>query len=212
MKTEKAILRRLKAWANNPMLVSGTYKLFTYLPFEKIPAEYSKFFDEQAKNVWDSDLKDFTEEKMIPFVDNQLRLILDTLAKGNIINAIGLFPAVLADLWVFDYPIDKLIGSLNKEVNSYRETIKVNGILADEILMIYSFQLIREIQKTLVNYAPSYDVDKSEENIVSKFLEINSRSILGSQKINKLVDSALEEYKEKEANEDEKIQDNSLVA
>lgn len=49
MRTERAILKRVKFWKDNPMLVSGVYRLFIYLDWSSIPEEYHEFFQKSQR-------------------------------------------------------------------------------------------------------------------------------------------------------------------
>lgn len=216
MKTDKAILRRINAWKTNPMLVSGVYKLFTYIPFEKIPAEYAGHFAEEARKIWDEDIRNFTVEQMHEMLNSEIILVLESLASGNVVNAVGFFPTVLADLWAFDYPVDKLTGKLNKEISDYTKLLKTNKPLADEVLMLSMFQMIHDIHKMLPDFKPTYDIEKTEEKIIEKFLEftrvLEATGGIVTPSIDQAVDKALADYKEQNSEADNNVQDNSLAA
>ena len=49
MRTHKAILKKVKEWQGNPMMVAGVYRLFTYLPWSMIPEQYKEFFPKEAE-------------------------------------------------------------------------------------------------------------------------------------------------------------------
>lgn len=215
MRTKKAIKRRIKAWQNNAMFVSGIYKLFTYLPFAEIPEEYKQYFNQEAIDVWDKDLDSFTEKDMYSFIDNQIRLILTLLSKGNVVSAVGLIPTVLADIFMFDYSVDQLQAKLNKLIKNYASTAELKPLLAEELATIETFEILRDVQRLLKDYRPSYNLELSEESIVAGMIEKNSKAMPISMDLGSSIDKALADYKEKtrEAElENDKVQNNSLPA
>lgn len=167
MRTKKVILRKADEWKDNPMLVSGLYRLFTYLPWEAIPEEYKKFFPEESEKIWDEDLKDFDKKDILRDIDAEIRAILKVLVKKNITNSMGLIPMILADAYMYGVGIATFQGSLLKIINTYKLNMDVDRELAEQLVTIQTIELIKEIISKL-NLNLSFDIEKVRAEIAEQ--------------------------------------------
>jgi len=167
LRTRKAILRKASEWKNNPMLVSGLYRLFTYLPWEAIPKKYKEFFPKESEKVWDEDLKEFNKDEILRDIDAEIRAILKVLVKKNITHSIGLIPMILADMYMYDIGIAPFQGKLLKITNTYKINTDIDRNLAEQLATIQIINLLKEFIKKL-NLNLSFDIDRVREEIAEQ--------------------------------------------
>ena len=84
MKTSKVILRKILEWENNPMCVSGLYRLLVYLKWDEIPEKYQVFFPEEAKATWDDESALNNKKELLYDIEAEVRAVLQGLDKKNI--------------------------------------------------------------------------------------------------------------------------------
>jgi hypothetical protein len=158
LRTKKEALRKIEEWKNNPMLVSGIYRLFTYLPWDTIPEEYKTFFPAEAKEKWDEDLSSYGKTEVELDIDAEVRAILKVLVKKNVTHCMGLIPMVLADVYMHGTGISVFQSSLIKIINNYKKYVDIDRQLAEQYSMIEIIDLL----KTIINKVGiklSFDID-----------------------------------------------------
>lgn len=203
MRTEKVILRKINEWKNNPMLVSGVYRLFTYLPWEKIPDEYKEFFPEEAKEKWNDDLKTYTKENILLDIGAQINALVKVMAKKNITHSIGLIPMIMADIFMYGKSIIKIQTVLNKLIKEYKDYIMIDRNLAEQYSAIILLDLLRYIIK-YVNIEFTYDFEDAAEKVMEKYKD---KENIITKEVDEQINKALKDYddtvKGKESKEDE---------
>jgi hypothetical protein len=198
MKTNKSILKKVSEWEGNPMLVAGVYRLFVYLPWEKIPEKYKGFFPEEAKDEWDKDLElKSDKDTILVDIESELRAILNTLAKKNIINCLGIFPMIFADAFMADLPVGALQGKLLKVIGDYKENIELDMALAESLVVWEIFELIEDIVKKL-NIKLSFDLKQAFDQVLKAISDVEKAATpaISDPNISKAVDDALVKEKE----------------
>ena len=147
MRTQKQILRKIDAWKNDPMMVSGVYRLFTYIPFESIPEEYHSHFPEEAREKWNDDLNQYTRAHLYLDVEAQMNAFLKIISKKNIVHCIGLIPMMLADLYMADISANKLQARLSKLKREYQEEVAINRVTAEQVAIHEMLEILLEIKR-----------------------------------------------------------------
>jgi hypothetical protein len=199
MRTNKTILRKINEWDGNPMLVAGMYRLFTYLPWELVPEKYKEFFPPEAKDTWDDDIGKVDLNVLKQDIVSEVRAILNVLAKRNVTHALGLIPMILADLFIIDRNIGAIQGNLSKIINDYKDNVDIDRELAEQLSMFNLIELLESII-TKANIELTFDFDKAVEQVLeaaNKLLE--EQKDIVTPAIDKQIDQALKEYKEKES-------------
>lgn len=168
MRTQKVILRKIKEWKDNPMLVAGIYRLFTYIPWEAIPDEYKSFFPEEAKDTWDDDLKNYGKKDMLLDINTEVRAILQVLAKKNVTHCLGLVPIVLADIYMYGAGINKFQSSLLKIISSYKEYVDIDRPLAEQYAIIGTVELLKNIVNN-IKIKLTFDIDAVLQKLLSDY-------------------------------------------
>jgi hypothetical protein len=168
LRTKQAILKKVEHWKLYPMMVTGIYRLFTYLPFEDIPKEYKEFFPEDAKDSWADDLKNFGREEIETELIVEMRALLQILAKRNIINALGVVPMLFADMYMANYGVSSFQGKLLKITKTFQEVVNVDRSLAEQLAMQEIIELLKEIIKKM-NLKVPFDMDKVLEQMVESY-------------------------------------------
>lgn len=199
MRTNKTILRKINEWDGNPMLVAGMYRLFTYLPWSLVPEKYKEFFPAEAKETWDDDIGKVDLELLKQDIISEVRAILNVLAKRNVTHALGLIPMILADLFIIDRNIGAIQGHLSKIIADYKQNVDIDRELAEQLAMVDVIELLESIIKK-ASITLTFDFDKAVEQVLaaaSKLLE--EQKDIVTPEIDKQIDQALKEYKEKES-------------
>lgn len=195
MRTEKAVLRRIKAWKNNPMLVSGVYRLFTYIHWDKIPEEYHEFFPEEAKETWDNNLDLFSKREVALDILAQIQALLKLVAKKNIINCLGIIPMLMADIYMFGKSTDRVQADLLKVIRNYQDYIDIDRALAEE----YAAKAIIDLFKYIISYLklkPHFDFDNAIEGVLKNYEQ--KQGVELTPELNAKIDKVLEEYNEQD--------------
>lgn len=205
MKTHRAILKKIKEWEGNPMLVAGLYRLFAYLPWDLVPDKYKEFFPEDAKDTWMKDDGQYTEEELKQDIESEIRAILNTIAKKNITNSFGIVPMILADLYMMNKRTGALQGQLNKTINTFKDNVELDRKLAEQLAMFEIFDLIRAIiKKAGIEKQMLFDLDKAIDQVVeaSQKIENDVSNVKMTPEMHEKIDEALEKEKEAEEGED----------
>lgn len=204
MRTHKAILKKVKEWQGNPMMVAGVYRLFTYLPWSMIPEQYKEFFPKEAEEKWDEDIGEINLAHLKMDIESEVRAILNMMAKKNVTHCLGLVPMVLADVFIIERSVASLQGRLSKIINTYKENMDIDMELAEYLAVHDLFELLKEIlNKSKINV--SFNLDKAFEQVLEAIEKLkNSENQVGITKdIDKQVDEALTKYKEVQENSTE---------
>jgi hypothetical protein len=168
LRTKRKILKKIDEWKDSPMMVSGVYRLFTYIPFEDIPEKYRSFFPEEAEENWDKDLDEFGEKNIKLDIGAEIRALLKILAKRNITNALGIVPLVLADVYIYGYGTNTFQGTLSKIIKNYTENVDLDRNLAEQLAAIETVELLKDIvAKTKIKLG--YDIDNVVEKLLKKY-------------------------------------------
>lgn len=170
MRTTKRILRQIKEWKEIPMMVAGMYRLFTYIPWEKIPEEYKAFFDEKAKEEWDKDLDSFKEKNIELDIEAEVKAILRVLVKKNVTHSLGLVPIVMADTFIHGINTNKYQAKLAKIIKEYTENVDLDRGLAEQLAIITTVGLLKEIIDD-VNMDLSFDIDSVTDKLMKEYQE-----------------------------------------
>lgn len=205
MKTHRAILKKIKEWEGNPMLVAGLYRLFAYLPWDLVPDKYKEFFPEDAKDTWMKDDGQYTEEELKQDIESEVRAILNTIAKKNITNAFGIVPMILADLYMMNKRTGALQGHLNKTINTFKENVELDRKLAEQLAMFEIFDIIRAIiKKAGIEGQMVFDLDKAIDQVVeaSQKIENDVSNVKVTPEMHEQIEQALEKEKEAEGGEE----------
>lgn len=201
LKTQKAILKKIKEWEGNPMLVAGMYRLFAYLPWVLVPDKYKEFFPEDAKDTWMKDEGNYKEEEILQDIESEIRAILNSIAKKNVTNSLGLIPMILADLFIINKQVGGLQGQLAKTINTFKENIELDRNLAEQLAMFEIFDILRNIIKKAKLKNMSFDFEKALEQVVGTATKITPpepKNVLANPGIEAKVDEALEKEREKD--------------
>ena len=174
---KKAILRKIDAWRDNPVMMTGIYRLLVYLEWDDIPEIYQEFFKEDHK-------KEFIEKgaSTLEFIEQDVELYVKTifneLNKGNVVMSFSLIPPLLADLFVMGKGTDQLQARFIKIVDEYTynwefsipfANMEVLVALADLVTTILSRMKIDldlnlyEISDKILITSPHYVLDEEEE-------------------------------------------------
>jgi hypothetical protein len=168
LRTQKEILRKVELWKDNPMFVSGLYRLFTYLPWSKVPEEYKEFFPKEAAEMWDNDLDLYGNHEVKQDINSEIRAILQVLVKKNITHGIGLVPMILADIYANGNGITIFQGRLSKITDAYKENISYDRELGEKLATFEVIDLLKEISIKL-NIDLSFDIDVVVEQLTEQF-------------------------------------------
>lgn len=167
MRTQKAILRLAKEWAHNELLVTGLYRLFTFLTWENIPEKYKEFYPPKAKDTWDEQLE-HTKEAVLLDIRTEIVAVINALYTQNITHALSILPIILADIFVVNKSIAKLQLALIQTTKNYIENVKAAGPDLAGVEAIYAlFDILKSIQK-LLKLELNFDLDEQLEKIISK--------------------------------------------
>ncbi len=174
---KKAILRKIDAWRDNPVMMTGIYRLLVYLEWDDIPEIYQEFFKEDHK-------KEFIEKgaSTLEFIEQDVELYVKTifneLNKGNVVMSFSLIPPLLADLFVMGKGTDQLQARFIKIVDEYTynwefsiqfANMEALVALADLVTTILSRMKIDldlnlyEISDKILITSPHYVLDEEEE-------------------------------------------------
>ena len=85
VKTTEQILKKVEEWRQSPLLTTGIYTLFTYIPFKAIPDEYKDFFEKEAADIWDTQL-DLTGKEFEVVYSQLVRGVLGQLKNLNMLQ------------------------------------------------------------------------------------------------------------------------------
>lgn len=196
MRTEKTTLRKVKEWQSLPRLVTGMYRLFTYLTWENIPEEYKQFYPPEAKEVWNEDLKLFKEKNIKLDIDAEIKAVFRGLFKKNITQVLSILPIILADVYMLGKPITKQQVKLNKITEEYLKHLEVDSDLAELVAIFDIVDLLTELSK-LAEVNLEFNPRKMLDKILAQN-DIKDLSTLPSD-IDKQVDAALAAYSLKES-------------
>lgn len=168
MRKQKAILSLVDEWKKEPLLVTGLYRLFTYLPWKEIPKEYHSWFPAEAKKDWNKDLKGFKESHIALDVQTQIVAILNALDKKNIIQTFSILPIMLADVYVYGKSVDKLQEELINTTNDFANAVTTAGRGLAEVAAIYSLvDMLKEVQLKL-DLKLDFSIDEQLDKIIEK--------------------------------------------
>lgn len=196
MKTHKAILRKINEWEGNPLMVAGIYRLFVYLPWEYIPEKYKEFFPKEAKETWNNDLAEINSVQIKKDIEAEIRAILNTLAKKNVTNSLGLVPMILADVFIVGETVGALQGKLFKIINTYKKNIELDINLAEQLAIIELFDLFEDIIKK-TNLELSFDIHLAFDQVLKTISKIEEETqTFLSKDVTMQVDQALKTYTE----------------
>ena len=170
MRTKKRILNKAAAWSNNPMMIAGTYKLFTYVPWADIPEKYKPFFDAKAADIWDTDLETYDEDLVKYDIERQIKAILQILVKKNVTHSVGLLPSILADAYAIGLGTSPFEGKILKIVEEYKEIVDFDRTLAEQYVLIKVVDLMKAIVKKL-HYELSFDINHVVELLIKDYAE-----------------------------------------
>lgn len=202
MKTHRKILKKIAEWEGNPMMVAGLYRLFTYLPWEKVPEKYKEFFPPEAPETWDDDLDKYTEEELKLDVEAEIRAMLNVLAKRNITNSLGIVPMILADVFVMDKPAGPIQGQLLTTIQMYKENVYYDRYLAEQLAMFDIFEMIGKIvKKAKINL--SFNLDQAIQQVIEAATKLKEDQDVVTPEVDIKVDQALKEYNEAQKSESE---------
>lgn len=202
MKTHRKILKKIAEWEGNPMMVAGLYRLFTYLPWEKVPEKYKEFFPPEAPETWDDDLDKHTEEELKLDVEAEIRAMLNVLAKRNITNSLGIVPMILADVFVMDKPAGPIQGQLLTTIQMYKENVYYDRYLAEQLAMFDIFEMIGKIvKKAKINL--SFNLDQAIKQVIEAATKLKEDQDVVTPEVDIKVDQALKEYNEAQKSESE---------
>ena len=168
MRTTKRILRQINQWKEVPMMVSGMYRLFTYIPWEEIPEEYKQFFDEKAREEWDEDLDSFKEKNIELDIEAEVKAILRVLVKKNITHSLGLIPIILADSFIYGLSTNKYQAKLAKIIKEYTQNLDIDRSLAEQLAIISTVDLLKEVIDS-VSMELSFDIDEVTAKLMSEY-------------------------------------------
>lgn len=176
MRTQKALKRIIKEWQNNPLLVTGLYRLFTYITWEDIPEKYRAHFPPEAEEGWNDDLTDFKEEHILLDIKTEIVSVMNALYKRNITQAFSIVPIILADTYAYGKPIVKLQVALIKATNEFIDNVKVAGRGLAEVAAIYSVVDILKGVQNILKLKLNFNIDEEEQKIINK---LNSDIVMG---------------------------------
>ena len=206
LKTQKNILKKINQWEGNAMMVAGLYRLFTYLPWEKVPEKYKEFFPPEAHEKWDEDLDKYTEEELKLDVEAEIRAMLNVLAKRNVTNSLGIIPMILADLYVMDKPIGPIQGKLLSTIELYKENVYFDRYLAENLAMFDIFEMLTEIVKK-AKLKLSFNLDQAMLQVVEAATKLKQDEEIVTPEVDMQVDQALKDYKKIKEISDEAIEE-----
>lgn len=205
MRTEKAILRKVREWANNPLIVIGIYRLFTYLKWEAIPEQYKSHFSAEAQATWNDDLETFKEHDIRLDIGAEITAVFQSLFKHNTTQALSVIPIILADIYMLGKPTAKAQKMVINITNKFTKNFQVDPDLAQA----YAVFEIVELLEYLIKLA-DITLPYSPQELLSKVLEkstAKAKSKNGLPKdIDKQIDAALDAYYKAQAEKGE--QDN----
>lgn len=168
MRTEKTIQRLINEWKGNQLLVTGLYRLFTYIKWENISKEYQEHFPPEAKEKWNEDLKDYKEHHILLDIQTEMVSVLNALDKKNITQAFSVIPIMLADTYVYGKPIVKLQVALINATNQFIKNVGTAGRELAEVAAIYDIvDILKEVKK-LLKLNLNFDIDEQLDRIISK--------------------------------------------
>ncbi len=144
VKTTEQILKKVEEWRQSPLLTTGIYTLFTYIPFKSIPDEYKDFFEKEAADIWDTQL-DLTGKEFEVVYSQLVRGVLGQLKNLNIVAAFGFIPMLLADAWVHGVKIGNLEQQLIVAVEKYQEEVAVERPITEMNAIITITEFILEL-------------------------------------------------------------------
>ena len=193
MRTERAILRRIKMWKDNPMLVAGVYRLFTYIRWEKIPDDYKKFFDEKAKEKWDDDLNTYKNKDIALDIKAEMQAILQVLGKKNITHSMGLIPMIMADVYMYGKSTDKIQADILRVIKNYKNYVDVDRTLSEKYAVRAIIDILRYIKREL-NLDLPFDFELAISQVLKQYDNKNGGV---TPEIDKQIDKALEEYNDR---------------
>lgn len=165
MRIKKSIMKKINDWKNEPMLVTGVYRLFTYIPWEDIPKEYKKLFNKEAAKVWNDDLKGYTGKQLLNDAEIQIKGLLRSLPNRNIIHTIGMIPMLLADLYVYGKSVDSLVKRVLNLKDSYLEYVDLDRNSAEVYSILEIADILKDIRKRF-----ELELDFDIDTIVNRIL------------------------------------------
>lgn len=176
MRQKKTILKKINRWHKHPLLITGLYRLFTYIPYEEIPEMHRQFFNEEAKEIWNTDLKDYTEAKILDGIDTQIKDLLRSFSERAYVQTIGMIPVVLADVFVYGQSIDKLLLETLSLSEEYASWTAVDRDLAEHYTMLGIAEILKEIVKK-VNLKLNYNIDEIVNRFVTHFDKLRGQTL-----------------------------------
>jgi len=186
LRTTKRILRQIKEWKDIPMMISGVYRLFTYIPWESIPEEYKQFFNADAEKDWNTDLDAFKEKNIALDVNAEIKAILRGMVKKNITHSLGLIPITLADIFMCGINVGRFQGELSKIISDFSKNIEIDRALAEQLALLSTIELLKKMIDS-VDISLSFDIDEVTEKLIKEYtknLEDATNEILTELKEN----------------------------
>lgn len=170
-KTE--IKEEIKKFRQDPILAVGIYRLFTYIPFKDIPKDYQAHYKEEAKEMWDKDLKEdlsFDKKQVLADVDIFYTTIITMLSKGQITTALGTVSMILADLFMVGFNINKCIEKVLKVQHNLIGNLEYDRDIANLYALVEIMELLKYI-KNRYKLDITLDLDFVLDDILSNYDE-----------------------------------------
>lgn len=177
MRIKKSIMKKIDSWKTDPMLVTGLYRLFTYIPWGSVPKEYKQFFDKDAYKVWDKDLKTYTDKDIKNDMVIQIKGIIRSLTSRNFVQSIGILPMLLADMYMTGHSVDYLVKRTLTLSEEYIDYIKIDRESAEYYAMLEIAGILKEVAKAS-ELNLDFDVDVIINRIISYFAKFSKKTPL----------------------------------
>jgi hypothetical protein len=168
MRAKKSIICKVENWKSTPMLVTGLYRLFTYLPWNAVPSDYKQFFKKEAQAIWNDDLKTFKEDNIKKDMVTEIKGILTGLTTKNITQTLGIIPMVLADAFICGANIDKLVYGLLNLIKEYIGFADIDRDLAERYAILGIAEILKKVVRR-VELSLDFDIDVVVKRILTHF-------------------------------------------
>jgi len=177
MRIKKSILKKINNWKKDPMLVTGLYRLFTYIPWKDVPKNYKQFFEKDAKKIWDDDLGTYKYSDIKNDMIIQIKGILRSLTSRNFVQTIGIIPMLLADMYMLGNSVDYLVKRVKTLSDEYIEYIDLDRESAENYATLEIADILKEVVK--VNRLElDFEIDVIVNRILTHFEKFSKKNVL----------------------------------
>lgn len=177
MRTVKTIKRQVEAWSNEPAMVTGVFRLLTYIPWNQIEEKYKGHFPPEAKDTWNDDLENYKDKHIMLDLATEVTSVFNALHLKNITQALSILPIMVADTFALGKKVGKYQRKLKEVTNNFLKYANEGGRELAEVATMYEItdfinDIVKETQLTL-QYHPDEMLEKILNNIKTERLMKN---------------------------------------